>query len=118
MISHGDEYTHSDPNTIPSIEERIKELKLARQKAMDRSKKCHESSKKRYDLRKKPGRFSVGDVVYRRSFVLSDANKKIQAKFCPWVKSKVLSVHGQTYELEDLNTHRKAVFHRKDIKPG
>lgn len=118
MITHGDEYAVVDVNTPPDFADKMKTLMDSRKKAVESQKKAHTVSKKRYDLRKRPAAFAVGDVVYRRSFAQSNAAKKIQAKFCPWVKSKVVAVKGQTYQLEDLASGRKAFFHKKDIKPG
>lgn len=118
MIVDGNEYAVVGANKQLSLEERLDALELGRGDAKLRLKKAHEDSKRIYDLRARPKKFSVGEIVYRRPFVLSDATKGVQAKFCPWVKSKVIAVNGQAYELEDIESRRKGVYHGKDIKPG
>lgn len=44
----------------------------------------------------------VGDIVYRKNFVVSDATKKFCAKLAPkFLKAKVIAVKGNCiYELE------------------
>lgn len=118
MISNGEEYTIEDANKPLSLEDRLKDLKLSREEAKRRLRISHESSRQRYNLRSRPKEFDNGDIVYRRSFALSDAVKGVQSKFCPWIKCKVVARKGQVYELEDMKTKRRGMYHGKDIKPG
>lgn len=118
MIVNGEEYKIQDANKSKNFDERMQDLRKSRESAKVRLKDSHEISKRRYDLRTRPVKFAVGDIVYRRSFALSDASKGKQAKFCPWIKSRIISIKGQLYELEDVENKRKGKFHAKDIKPG
>lgn len=84
---------------------------------MDKIKQAFENSTKRYNLRSCTKTFRVGDIVYRRNFVQSDATKKYCAKFAPkFVKAKVVAIKGSClYELEDENSCKRKIYHRNDI---
>ena len=77
-------------------------------------------SKRVYDLRKRPDKFAVGQRVWKRNYVLSDAAKHFSAKLAPkyvgpFVVSRVLS--SWTYELSDELGRSAGVWHAKDLKP-
>lgn len=84
-----------------------------------RLKKAYESSKVRYDLRRRPLSFTLGDLVWKRSFVLSDASKDFKAKLSPkYILCKVAKVVGNlVYELADLTGKALGRWHVKDLKP-
>jgi hypothetical protein len=76
-------------------------------------------NKRIYDLRRRDVTYEVGDRVYRRNFVLSDASKYFSAKLAnkyvgPFVVKKKLS--PWTYELYDLDGRTRGVWHAKDLK--
>lgn len=79
---------------------------------------AHAQSKQRYDLRSRPVQYAVGDTVWKRTFVLSDASKGFTAKLAPkfakcTVKRKIGS---SSYELLDMDGKSLGVFSAKDIK--
>lgn len=80
--------------------------------------RAHEQSKQRYDLRSRPVHFSVGDVVWKRAFVLSDASKGFAAKLAPKFTKCIVSrkLGSSSYELSDMQNKILGVFSAKDIK--
>jgi hypothetical protein len=80
---------------------------------------AYQKSKTRYDLRRRPANFCVGDTVWRRNFALSDAAKYFNAKLAPkflgpfYIRKKVSSA---TYELSDASGIAKGTWHAKDLK--
>lgn len=79
---------------------------------------AHSRYETAYNLRSKSVKFNVGDIVFRRNFVLSDASKKFCAKLSPkFLKMRVRrSVGNNLYELEDLTGKKAGVYHAKDLK--
>lgn len=79
--------------------------------------KAYQMNKKYYDKNKVHGTFNIGDVVYRRNFVLSDAAKNFSAKLAPkYLKCTVIEkISELAYRLRD-ETGYEAVYHIKDIK--
>lgn len=79
---------------------------------------AHNNSKKRYDLRARSRAFAVGDIVWRRSFELSNAaehrTKKLGPKFIPCIVRQVQG--SNNYMLDDIKTSKTGVYHSKDIK--
>lgn len=82
--------------------------------------KAYEKNAQRYNLRRRPLKFAVGDKVFRTNFVQSDASKgfskKLAPKFVPCIVTKVLGT-GRVYELSDLHGKPLGNFHVKDLKP-
>ncbi|GLV37534.1 hypothetical protein CBL_20346 [Carabus blaptoides fortunei] len=81
--------------------------------------KAHERNARQYNLRRRPLSFSVGDTVWKRNYVLSDASEYIASKLAPryipcLVSKKVLHL---TYRLKDSNGKDIGVWHVKDLKP-
>lgn len=76
----------------------------------------------RYNLRKRDEQYLVGQKVWRRNYVLSDASKYFSSKLAPkFVGPYVVhrSLSPWTYELKDL--HGKILtgsWHAKDLKPA
>lgn len=80
---------------------------------------AHKQYERLYNLRSKPVKFSVGQEIYKRNFVLSDKNKKINAKFCKkFIKCRVRAIVGNNrYELETMNGSKSlGIYHAKDIR--
>ena len=85
----------------------------------DQLQKSHQLYEKQYNLRSKPVRFTIGQEVFKRNFVLSDKAKNINAKFCKkFIKCRVRTVMGHNrYELENImGTKSLGIFHAKDIR--
>lgn len=78
----------------------------------------YQRNKKYYDLRKRKVEFEVGDTVYKRNYVLSDAANYFSAKLAP--KFIKCSIHKKIspviYELLDENGKNLGRYHAKDLK--
>lgn len=74
---------------------------------------------KSYNLRKRDIVFNVGDWVWRRNRVLSDASAKFSAKLAPkYILSKVRKrISRLVYLLENENGTIAGEYHIKDFKP-
>lgn len=75
---------------------------------------------RRYNLRRRPLDFRVGEKVWRKNKVLSNAANYYSAKLAPeylgpfFIKRK----HGSwSYELEDDQGNSKGVWHVQELKP-
>lgn len=82
--------------------------------------KSYQTNANRYNLRRRPIKYQVGDKVWKSNFVLSDAaanfSKKLAPKYIPAVIHKVLGT-GLVYELVDLEGKPLGAFHVQDLKP-
>ncbi|KAG5877257.1 hypothetical protein JTB14_002089 [Gonioctena quinquepunctata] len=83
--------------------------------------KAAERNKRYYDLRHRDVKYEVGDEVYRKNFVHSDAAKfyssKLANKFVgPFIVFKKVS--PWVYELKDPDGRFRGSWHAKDLKPG
>lgn len=123
MIEHGSDFrllrklgkvNSSELNIIP----RSSKINMLHAKIKEALEKAHSQYEHKYNTRSKATNFKVGDVVYRRNFILSDAFKKRNAKLCPkFLKAKIVRVVGNhSYELENEQGQIIGVFHSKDLK--
>lgn len=101
-------------------EPRFSELNKVREIVKDNLGKAYDKYGRNYNLRSRNISYSVGDVVWRRNFILSDSAKNVCAKLAPkYIKCRVIERNGQnTYKLEDFNSKKFAIYHCKDIKPN
>lgn len=85
-----------------------------------RMRKAYDRNKKYYDKNKKNLVFEVGDTVYKRNLVLSDAANYFSAKLAPkYIKCKVkVKISDLIYELEDENGANLGKWHVKDLRPS
>lgn len=84
-----------------------------------RLKKAYESSRHRYNLRRRDDAYRLHQQVWRKNYVLSNAANQFTAKLAPkfvgpFQISKVVS--PWTYELSDSAGCRQGVWHAKDLK--
>lgn len=120
MIINGNEYqtmTNSPRESDDKVEEEFEKL----QKALTENlKRAHESSKKRYDLRSRPVRFTKDQIVWRRNFVLSDAIKGFSSKLAPkFIKCKIIEVLGNnSFRVKDIDGKYTGHFSAQDLKPN
>lgn len=94
-------------------------LRQLYQDVQKRLKKAYERSRHTYNLRRRDEKFIIGQRVWKRNFVLSDAARhftsKLASKFSgPFIISKIMSPY--TYELKDENNRPLGVWHAKDLK--
>lgn len=107
--------------TNESVDSRIRSesLKEVYKDVKQRLQKAYEARRHGYNLRRLDERFCVGQQVWRRNFVISDATKKFASKLAakyvgPFVVKKVLSPY--TVELQDEAGRNCGVWHAKDLK--
>lgn len=79
--------------------------------------KAYERSKKKYDLKTKYMKFQIGDKVWRKNFVKSDALKlvsaKCEVKYIPCLINKKLG--SDTYEVKDIDGDYVGKYHANDL---
>lgn len=80
--------------------------------------KAHAINAKYYNLRRRSAKFSVGDIVWKRTYVQSDASKFRMSKLAPkYEKCRVKAVLSPlVYELERMDGHPIGSWHVKDFK--
>lgn len=86
---------------------------------VERLKKAYQKNKKNYDLRRRQCEFFVGDIVWKRNIMLSDAAKNTAAKFFPkFIKCEVTEKKSPLiYRLKNLLTGKDVgYYHVKDFK--
>lgn len=93
-------------------------LRLMREKLKDNLHEAYETNAARYNTRIRETRFTPGQEVYKRNFVLSDFKQNINSKFCKkFIKCRVSKVLGNNmYLLESLAGKDLGAWHAKDIK--
>ena len=79
----------------------------------------YQRNAKHYNLRKRDFQFKVGDKVWKRNHVLSDAEKQFSAKLAPrYVLCKVRTVKSRiVYELDNLDGTDAGAWHISQLKP-
>lgn len=102
----------------------IQKRQLGFQKMFDKVKKRilhgQERNRKVYNLRRRPVQFTVGEQVWKKNKILSDASKHISAKLSPkfiglfTIKRKI---GNWTYELLDEKGKSIGIWHVQDLKP-
>lgn len=80
---------------------------------------AYERNAKTYNLRKRSVEFHVGDRVWKRNKVLSDASKDFAQKLAPrYVPCTVVRKVGNlVYELENQDGSNAGKWHVKELKP-
>lgn len=80
--------------------------------------KSHSRNSTHYNLRRKNAEFEVGDVVWKRTFYLSDKDKRFSKKLAPkFIKCRIKAKKSKlVYELEDMSGHNLGSWHVKDFK--
>lgn len=97
-----------------AFQELYDDIKVRLTKAYKKS-SCH------YNLRRRNVQYVVGQEVYRRNFVLSDAAQYYNAKLAPkFIGPFVITrrVSPWTYELTDKNGNKRGTWNVKDLKPN
>lgn len=79
---------------------------------------CHERNEKRYNLRSRKTKFTVGQIVFRRLFHQSDLSKHFNSKLAPkFGKCRIKEIiNDGRVILEDLNGKLIGLYHSKDLK--
>lgn len=123
MVTHGDTYNLlknlnmlNEPTTTINRED---QLQLIRAELKANIEKAYNHNREQYNLRTRPITYTVGQVIYRRNFAQSSAEKNFNAKLAPlYLQAKVRRKVGNVYyELEDMNGNIIGTFHAKDMRP-
>lgn len=79
---------------------------------------AHSRNSQHYNLRRKPAEFNIGDIVWRKTFYLSDKDKYFNKKLAPkFIKCKIIGKKSPlVYELADMSGKPLGSWHIKDIK--
>lgn len=93
---------------LSSIFERVQAALIGAHK-----RNCHS-----YNLRRKTAEFNVGDIVWKRTFYLSDKDKYFCKKLAPkFIKCKIVAKKSPlVYKLADMSDKPLGEWHIKDIK--
>lgn len=123
MITHGSSYRllreidglvedHSD--WLPTNDR----LELVRDSVVHNLRMAHQRYAKHYNTRSRPTVFHPGEPVYRRNFVLSNTEKRFNAKLAPkFVPGRIERRIGSCYyDVVDLDTGSCSTYHAKDIR--
>lgn len=120
MVTHGSDFEllrklkYSDCQVI----NRRDKFDLIRGNILHHMERAFLNSAKGYNLRSNSSGFKIGETVYTRNFVLSNAGTKFYAKFAPkFIQAEVISLKGNNiYELRDAQTGKCNFYHGKDIR--
>lgn len=122
MIVHAEEYMVR-PNNVSEVRrtlDKVAGIEKLRAFVRKRLVKASEKSRDQFNLRRRNVDYQVGDVVWKRQFLLSNAanyfNAKLAGKFCGPFKIK-RKIGYCVYELEDENGVSIGNWHVKDLKP-
>lgn len=112
-----DQPNSSGTNFDPLI--RSEALKEVYNDVKGRLKKAYEARRHTYNLRRRDETFRVGQKVWRRNYVISDAAQKFTSKLAskfqgPFIVGKVVSPY--TVELKDQSGKDCGIWHGKDLK--
>lgn len=125
-VADGSEYhlNLEDAGLDTPLETEVQKRNAGFRKLFDRVrtkiKNAQERSRRVYNLRRRSVQYNVGDAVWRKNKILSDASRYITAKLSPkfvgpyYVKKKLGS---WTYELVDDKGKSIGVWHVQDLKP-
>ncbi|XP_017492921.1 PREDICTED: uncharacterized protein LOC108381027 [Rhagoletis zephyria] len=93
-------------------------LMIMREKIKENLCESYKTNAPRYNKRIREVRFSPGQEVYKRNFVLSDFKPNVNAKFSrKFTKCRVTKALGNNmYLLESLTGKSLGAWHAKDIK--
>ncbi|CAB3232120.1 unnamed protein product [Arctia plantaginis] len=110
------------PNSVSidspvSFGERLKELHRIYDQVRNYLDIAHRRNEKYYNLRKRHVELKVGQIVYKRTFYLSNKAKNFTAKLAPKFMKCIVTARRSplVYELSDLDGKDLGVYHIKDI---
>lgn len=83
-----------------------------------RLKKSYETNKQYYDKRRRVCEYRVGEIVWKRTKHLSNANKNFMAKLSPKFEKAVITekISADVYKLKNLRGKDVGKWHSSDLK--
>lgn len=84
----------------------------------ERMKQSHESNSKRYNLRRRVCEYKEGDLVWKRTKHLSNADKSFMSKLAPKFEEAIIAkkVSKDVYKLRSYRGKDLGVWHSSDLK--
>lgn len=124
LVSCGSHYVETDTSgdivftPIDEYAENLGHLRKIFEKVQTSLVKAHSRNVNYYNLRRKDFKFNVGDVVWKKTFYLSDKNNRFSKKLAPkFIKCRVVRKKSDlVYELEDMLGNNLGDWHIKDFK--
>lgn len=124
-IADGMEYKYlltetTNENPPEDTQKRLKGFRKLFQRVKNKIRMAQQRNERVFNLRRRAVHYGVGDIVWKRNKVLSDAIKNISAKLCPKYVGPctIIKKHGNwTYELIDENGKNLGIWHVQDVKP-
>lgn len=116
MVQHADEYQELiDVNEEPGRNR--ENLRKWREKIQYRLNEEREKYIKRYNLRTRRIDYKVGDIVYRKNTILSDAGKYVTKKFMPKRRQCIIiaKTGTNTYTLKEITTGKIHECHAQNF---
>ncbi|KAJ8967702.1 hypothetical protein NQ317_004202 [Molorchus minor] len=106
--------------TSEATHRHMQEMTDVQESVRNRLRTAYQNNAGRYNLRRRDVSFVVGDFVWRRNHVLSDAGNYFSAKLAPkFLKSRVVQkMSRNVYRLEDCRSGRVVGdYYVSDLKP-
>ncbi|MEI3777136.1 RNase H-like domain-containing protein [Pectobacterium brasiliense] len=96
---------------------KLNELNIIFQKVRKHLLVAHQRNEKYYNLRKRNAEFKVGQIVYKRTYYLSNKAKNFTSKLAPKFKKCIITakLSPLVYTLADLEGKCLGNYHIKDI---
>lgn len=120
IIIDGNDHSNRILNDDDEPTDKSKELEKLFTDVRQRLDKAFQNSKNRYDLRRRNVSYSVGQKVWLKNHVQSDATNYFTASLAPKFRGPLIinqKVSPWTYQLKDANGSLCGIWHCKDLKP-
>lgn len=108
-----------EPGYADQYAQNLKNFPELYRKVQEKLNVTYQRNSRRYNLRRRDFQFKVGDKVWKRNHVLSDAEKQFSAKLAPrYVLCKVRTVKSRiVYELDNMDGTDAGTWHVSQLKP-
>lgn len=123
LVTCGSHYLDVDTKDIifqprDSYADNLGELSEIFDKVQSLLLQSHSRNAGHYNLRRKPADFNEGDIVWKRTFLLSDKDKFFTKKLAPkFIKCRIIKKKSPlVYELADMSGKSIGNWHIKDFK--
>lgn len=122
-ISHGSQYKVL--RKLHSLDDRnielttVDRLTFVQQTVINNLRKAYQRGSTRYNLRTRSPNYRVGQTVFVKNYVQSDAANKVCAKLCPKFKKAIIHkcIGNVAFELRNIHNKTLGVYHSNDLRP-